>query len=115
MHQGFELFGQGGLAAPDRAEQVQNLFFLFQALGGVLEEGDDLLDALFHAVELMEGFVALDDFVGKNAAQPWVQGGVHQLGFANGHQHPFGGGGVNAAVLFTQVQVLLNAQLFLLG
>jgi hypothetical protein len=40
-----ELLGERGLAAAHRAEQVEDLLLLLQALGGVAEVGHDVLDA----------------------------------------------------------------------
>ena len=56
-----------------------------------------------------------DDLVGEDARQARVQGGVDQLGFADGHQQAFGGGGVGGRVGFAQFQVFLKAVLFLPG
>ena len=52
-----------------------------QALGGVAEVGHDVLDDLFHAVEITEGGVELDDLVGEDARQAGVEPGVDQLRF----------------------------------
>ncbi len=87
----------------------------FQALGGVLEERDDMLDGVFHAVKIGKRRVTFDDLVGEDARQARVQGGVDQLGFADGHQQAFGGGGVGGRVGFAQFQVFLKAVLFLPG
>ena len=40
------------LPPPTGPEQIEDLLLLFEALRGVPEEGDDLLDRVFHAVEL---------------------------------------------------------------
>ena len=73
LHQRLELFRQRRFAAADRAEQIEDLLLLFQALGGVLEEGHDVFDGFFHAVELGEFRVTLDDLVGKDAGKTRVQ------------------------------------------
>ncbi|MNE46486.1 hypothetical protein D3C80_1408290 [compost metagenome] len=61
-----EFFRQGGLAAANRAEQVKDLFLLFQALGRMPEVGNDLVDAFLHAMEVFEGRIAPDYFVRKD-------------------------------------------------
>src|SRR5690606_1688385 len=113
LHQLLELFGQGGLAAADRTEQVEDLLLLLEALGGMAEEGDDLFDAVLHAVEVGESRVATDDLVGKDPRQAWIGGGVDQLRFTDGHQHALGGAGVGARVLLAQIQVFLQGEFFL--
>ncbi|MNQ20935.1 hypothetical protein D3C85_340340 [compost metagenome] len=72
FHQVLEFFRQRRLAAANRAEQVEDLLLLLQALGGVAEVGDDLVDALFHAVEVGEGRIAADHLVGEDPRQPRV-------------------------------------------
>ncbi|KAF1056019.1 MAG: hypothetical protein GAK44_00313 [Pseudomonas delhiensis] len=110
-----ELLGQRRLAAAHRAQQVDDLFLLFQALGGVAEEGDDLVDALFHAMEVGERRVTANDLVGENTRQPWIGGGVQQLRLADGHQHALCGTGVGGLVLLADVQVLLKGVFLLTG
>ena len=83
LDQLFELFGQGRFTAANRAEQVEDLFLLFQALGGVPEVGDDLVDAFFHAVEVFKGRIAADHLVREDSRQTRIVGGVHQLRLAN--------------------------------
>ena len=73
LHQVLELLRKRGLAAADRAEQVQDLFLFLEALGGVAEVGDDVFDRFFHAVELGELRVALDNFVLEDAGEAWMQ------------------------------------------
>ncbi len=115
LHQLLELFRQGRLAAAHRAEQVDDLFLFFQALGRVAEEGDDLVDAFFHAVEVGERRVAADHLVGKDSRQPWVGGGIQQFRLADGHQHALGRGGVGGLVLLADIQVLLQGVFLLAG
>ena len=55
LHQILEPLGERGLAAADRAQQIENLPLLFEALRRVLEVADDALDRVFHAVEAFEG------------------------------------------------------------
>src|SRR5690606_15732934 len=77
--------------------------------------GHDLVDALFHAMEVGEGGVAADHLVGEDPRQPRVGGGVQQLGRAYGHQHAFGRSGVGAGVGFAQLQIFLQGIFFLPG
>lgn len=94
-----QLLRQRRLTASDRAEQVQNLFTLFQTLSGVAEKRHDLLDGFFHAVEIGKSRIALDDFIGKDARQTRIQTGVDQLGFAYGDKHTLRGTGVGRRIL----------------
>jgi hypothetical protein len=50
-----QALGDRRLAAAHRAQQVEDLLLLFQALRGMAEVRDDLLDRLFEAVEVLEG------------------------------------------------------------
>src|SRR3990167_7976608 len=77
------------------------------------EVGHDLVDALFHAVEVSKSRVTADHLVGENARQPWVGRGVEQFRLANGQQQAFGCRGVGAAILFAQFEVLLEGELLL--
>ena len=52
LHHGLEALGDRRLAAADGAQQVEDLLLLLETLRGMLEERDDLLDRVFHAVEL---------------------------------------------------------------
>ena len=79
------------------------------------KERHDLLDGLFHAVELVEGRVALDDFVGKDARQARVFGRVDEDRLADRHQQPLGSGCVGAGFIPAQIQILGKGQLFLLS
>ena len=105
FHQRLELFRDRRLAAADRAQQVQDLLALFQALRGVAEVGDDLLDDFLGAVELAEGGVDLDHLVGEDARQARVVARVDQLRLADGGQHAFGRAGIRQLVLLAQGQV----------
>ncbi len=67
FHQMLQLLRQRRLTAADRPEQIQNLFLLFQSLRGVAEVGNNLLDSLLHAVEILEGGINLDHLVGKQS------------------------------------------------
>src|SRR3990167_860673 len=77
------------------------------------EVGHDLVDALFHAVEVSKSRVTADHLVGENARQPWVGRGVEQFRLANGQQQAFCCRGVGAAILFAQFEVLLEGELLL--
>ncbi len=52
FHQRLQPLGERRLAAADRAEKVEDLLALFQALSGVLEKADNALDGVFHAVKI---------------------------------------------------------------
>jgi hypothetical protein len=99
LHQLLQALGDGRLAAADRAQQVQDLLLLFQALRGVAEVRDDLLDGLFEAVEVLEGRIDADDLVAEDARQPRIVAGVDHLGFADRGEHALGGGGVDEGIL----------------
>jgi len=81
----------------------------------VAEVGDDVFHGFFHAVELGEFRVALDDFVLEDPGQAWIAGGVDQFRFADGEQHPLGRRGVGGWVLLTDGQVFFQAHLFFFG
>ncbi len=68
LDQLFQLFGQGRFTATDRAQQIEDLFLLFQALSGMAEIRHDLVDAFFHPVEVLKGRIAADHLVGKRFA-----------------------------------------------
>ncbi|MNY29181.1 hypothetical protein D3C86_1632090 [compost metagenome] len=78
------------------------------------EEGDDLVDALFHAVEVGEGRIAADHLVGEDPRQSRVGGGIHQLRLADGLEHALGRTGVGQRILLAQVEILLQG-VFLLA
>lgn len=69
LHQRLKTLRQRGFTAAHRAQQVKDLFLLFQALRGVFQVRDDLFDGLFHAVEFFEGRIACDHAVGEQARQ----------------------------------------------
>ncbi len=79
------------------------------------EVGHDVLDDLFHAVEVAEGGVELEDLVGEDPRQARVEPGVDQFRFADGREHALGGGGVGHAVGAAQLEVVLQGHLFLAG
>ena len=114
LHQQLELFGERGLAAADRPEQIEDLLLLLQALGGMPEVRNDLFDGVFHAVEIGEGRIQLDDLVREDAAQPRIFARVDQLGLADGEQQALGRVGVGGSVLFAQMQEILEAEQFFL-
>jgi hypothetical protein len=108
LHQLLEPFGQRGLAAAHRAEQVENLFLFFQPLRGVPEIGNDLLDGVLHPVEFLEGGIELEHLVLENARQTRVVAGIDQARFADGLQQPFGGAGIGVRVTLAQFQILVQ-------
>ncbi len=108
FHQLLELFGQRRLAAAHRAEEIEDLLLLFQALCGVAEVGDDLVDAFLHAMEILEGRITADHLVGEDARQSWVGGSVHQFGLADRHQQALGRAGVGSWVRLAQIEVFLE-------
>ncbi|MNF56193.1 hypothetical protein D3C84_376750 [compost metagenome] len=114
LHELLELLRQGRLAAAHRAQQVEDLFLLFQALRGVTEEGDDLVDAFFHAMEVGEGRVAADHLVREDPRQPGVERGIQQFRIANSHEHAFRCAGIGTTVLLAQVEIFLEG-VFLLA
>src|SRR4029077_21260496 len=60
-HQLLQPLRERGFAAAHRAQQIEPLLALLEALGGVAEEADDALDRVFHAEEIVgEGRVDLD-------------------------------------------------------
>ena len=79
------------------------------------EVGHDVLDDLFHAVEIAEGRVELDDLVGEDARQPRIEPGVDQLRLADGAEHAFGRGGIRHAVGTAQFEVGLQRHFFFAG
>ena len=79
FHQRLQPLGERGFAAADRAEQIEDLLALFEALRRVTEETDDALDRFFHAVEAGEGRIDADRPVQKNTAKAWVLGRVDHL------------------------------------
>ena len=90
LHQILETFGERGLAAADRAEQIEYLALLFETLRGVLEVAHDPLDRVFHAVEAFERAIHLDRAVEEQAAEARVLRGVDQLGLADRGDHALG-------------------------
>ena len=79
----------------------------------MLEERDDLLDRVFHAVELAEGWVAPDDAVAEQPAEPLIVAGVDELGLAYAREHAFRGCGIHARIALAKVEVLVERELFL--
>ncbi len=109
LHQRLELFRERGLATTRRPKQVKDLLALLEPLRGMLEEGDDLLDRVLHAVELAEGRIDPDDLVEKQAGQPRIVVGIHQFGLTNGGEHALGCGRIGGRILLADIQVLLDA------
>ena len=61
LHQRFQPFSQRRFTTAHRPQQIEDLFLLFQPLGGMLEIGNDLLNGVFHTVKLFKGRIACDD------------------------------------------------------
>ena len=110
-----EALGNRRLAATHRSQQIQDLLAFLQPLRGMPEVRHHLLDGLFHAVELFEGRVELDDLVGKDARQARIVARVHHLRLANGLQHALGRRGISQLVAFAKFEVFLQGILFLTG
>ena len=83
FHQRLDALGERGLAAADRAEQVEDLLALFETLRALAEEGDDALDRLFHAVEFGERRIDPDRAVQEDAPEPRILRRVDHLRFAD--------------------------------
>ena len=107
-------FGQRGLATTDRSEEIENLLLFLQPLGCMAEVGNDVLDDLFHPVELAEGWVELEHLVGEDARQTGIEAGIDQFRLADGHQHALGDAGIGARIIAAQIQVFLDRQLLFL-
>ena len=60
LHHRLQALGDRRLAAADGTQQVEDLLLFLEALRGMLEERDDLLDRVLHAVELLERRIAPD-------------------------------------------------------
>ena len=65
LHQRFQPFSQRGFTPTDRTQQIKDLFLLFQPLSGMLQVGDDLLNGVFHAIELFKRRVSGDHPIRK--------------------------------------------------
>ena len=113
FHQLLQPFGEGGFAAADRAEQVEDLLAFLEPLRGIAEIAGDPLDRVFHAVEIGEGGIDLDRPVRENAAEPLVLAGVDQVRLADRLDHPFGRRGIHRLVLAAGEEILLEAHLLL--
>ena len=44
----------------------------------------------------------------KKSAQPGILAGIHQLRFADGHEHALGSGGVGRGIVLADVEVFLE-------
>jgi len=73
-----------GLAAADRAEQIEDLLALLQSLRSVTEERHDTLDRLLHAVEAGERRINPHRPIHKNSAKAGILGRVDHLRIADG-------------------------------
>ena len=100
------------LPPPTGPEQIEDLLLLLEALRRMPEVADDLLDRVFHAVELGEGGIDLDDLVGEEPRHARVVARVDHLGLADGLEHALGGGGVGQRVALALREVVFDRQLF---
>ena len=99
LHERLQALGEGGLAASDRPEQVEDLLALLEPLGGVAEEADDPLDRLLHAVELGEGGIAPDRPVHEDPPEARIPRGVDHLGLADRGEDALRGSRIEHRVL----------------
>ncbi|MDF2688034.1 MAG: hypothetical protein K0Q80_999 [Microvirga sp.] len=111
LHQRFQTLGQGGFAAADGTEQVEDLLALLKALGCVAEEADDHLDRLFHAVEFGEGWIDPDGAVHEDAAKPRVLRGIDELRLADGRQDALRGACIHHGIGAAPFQVVRQGHL----
>src|ERR1700679_545177 len=112
LHQILEPLGKRRLAAADRAQQVEYLALLLEALGGMLEIAHDALDGVFHAEETVEHRIGFDRAVEEHAAEARILGGVDQVGLADRRHHPLGGAGVEHLVVAGGQQPVPQAHRF---
>ena len=75
----------------------------------MLQVRDQVLDRLFHAVEIGEGRVSADYLILKYATESRVVVGVDDLRFANRCEQAFGRTGIGHRVLFAEFQVVVEA------
>ena len=113
LHQQLQPLGNRGFAAADRAEEIENLLALLQALGGIAEIIHDPLNRVLHAEKFREGRIDLDRAVHENPAKPGILGGIDHLGFADGGNHALSGGGVGKRIAAAEVEVLQQGHLLL--
>ena len=108
LHQIFEALGNRALAAPHRAQQIQNLLALLEPLRRVAEEAHDLFDRVLHAVELGKRGVAAYHLVGKQARQVRIIARVDDLGFTYRRQHALGNAFIRHGIVLAQSEVLVE-------
>ena len=111
LHQRLEPLRQRGLAAADRAEQIEDLLALLEPLRGVTEETDDALDRLFHAEEFGEGRIDANGPVHEDAAEPLIPRGVDELGLADRVENSLGGARIGLRIVAAQVEIGLERHL----
>src|SRR5579864_6273964 len=83
FHQVLQPFGERGLAAADRTEQVKYLPPFLEPLRRMFEIADDALDRVLHSEEPVEGAVDLDRTVVENTAEAGILRGVDELGLSD--------------------------------
>ena len=111
FHQRLQPLGERRLAAADRAEQVEDLLALLEALRGVAEEADDPLDRLLHAVEAGEGRIGADRPVHEDPAEARILGRVDDLRLADRGQQALGRVGVAHRVAAASFEIFRKRHL----
>ena len=106
LHQLFQPLGERGLAAADRAEEIEDLLALLETLRRVPEEADDALDRVFHAVEVVERRIDLDRAVEEDPPEPRILRGVDELRLADRRDHPLGGAGIECRIRTAALKIL---------
>jgi hypothetical protein len=110
LHQVFQAFRQRRFGGAHRAEQIENLFALFQSLRCVTKIRDEVFHHVFNAIEVLEGGIGEQFTVHENTRQPGISLGVHHLWLADGRQHPLRGGGVSHGLPGTKVEIGIDGK-----
>ncbi|MNS79126.1 hypothetical protein D3C72_1127690 [compost metagenome] len=115
LHELLQALRDRALAAADGPQQVKDLLLFFESLRGVAEIGHHLLDGIFHAIELLERRIDLDDLVREDPRKTGVIAGIYQFRLANGLEHSFGGRCICRRIAFADIQIFLQRENFLAG
>ncbi len=113
LHQRLEPFGDRGLAAADRPEQVEHLLAFLESLRRMAEVGDDLGDRVLHAVELLERRIAADHPVREEPRQARIMACIDDFRLADRREHPLGRARIGKRVAAAEIQVLHQGHLLL--
>ena len=105
VHQRLQPLGEGGLAAADRTQEIEDLLAFLQPLRGMPEEADDTLDRLFHAVEFAEGRVCANGAIHKDPAEARILRGIHHLRLADRGEQTLGRGGIHHRVAAASFEI----------